>query len=156
MDVVELYSQAQHEEKLSRLRRVMALRGLRATGYSQQQIADLLGISQPAISQQLKMPLDAILPADLVRAAAPILVSLASDRGFSDLAVFGSVARGEAGPDSDIDLIIRPAKNTDLFELFEFSELCTSILGRPVDLVSYNGLKSKIDDDILRDLKPLS
>lgn len=156
MDVVELYSQAQHEEKLARLRRVMALRGLRATGYSQQQIADLLGISQPAISQQLKMPLDAILPADLVRAAAPILVSLASDRGFSDLAVFGSVARGEAGPDSDIDLIIRPAKNTDLFELFAFSELCTSILGRPVDLVSYNGLKPKIDDDILLDLKPLS
>ncbi len=156
MDVVQLYSQAQHEEKLARLRRVMALRGLRAAGHSQRQIADLLGISQPAISQQLKMSLDDISPADLVRAAAPILASLASDRGFSHLAVFGSVARGEAGPDSDVDLIVRPAKGADIFEIIAFSDLCTSILGRPVDLVSYDGLRPKIDDDILRDLKPLS
>ncbi|NLE98120.1 MAG: hypothetical protein GX596_09050 [Propionibacterium sp.] len=42
----------------------------------------------------------------LLKAAAPVLVDVARRKGFDHLAVFGSVARGEARRDSDIDLVV--------------------------------------------------
>src|SRR5204863_3141383 len=101
------YRDAQRSEDLTRLRRVLALRAMAATGMSQRQIAKALGISQPAVSQQLKFArdLDAVHPEVLLHAAAPILKALAAEHGYSGLAVFGSVARHEASKDSDINLL---------------------------------------------------
>jgi len=96
---------AQRGAELARLRRVLALRAMAATGMSQHQIAESLGISQPAVSQQLKFApdLSALHPQMLLAVAAPILKALAAERGYRRLAVFGSVARAEARPDSDLD-----------------------------------------------------
>ena len=47
------YQEAQRDAELARLRRLLALRALVATGMRQRQIAEALGISQPAVSQQL-------------------------------------------------------------------------------------------------------
>ena len=71
-----------------------------ATGMTQHQIADAVGITQPAVSQQLKFApeLDGIHPELLLEAAAPILRTLAAERGYTRLAVFGSVARHQAAP----------------------------------------------------------
>lgn len=66
-----------------------------ATGMSQRQIADALGITQPAVSQQLRFApeLDGVHPEVLLEVAAPVLKALAAEHGYSRLAVFGSVAR---------------------------------------------------------------
>ena len=79
---------------MARLRRVLALRAMVATGMSQRQIADAVGITQPAVSQQLKFApeSDDVHPEVLLEAAAPILKALAADNGYSRLAVFGSIA----------------------------------------------------------------
>jgi predicted transcriptional regulator len=53
MTVVEAYRSARRDEELARLRRVLALRAMAAAGMTQKQIAESLGISQPAVSQQL-------------------------------------------------------------------------------------------------------
>ena len=124
-----------------------------ATGMSQRQIAEALGVSQPAVSQQLKSgnQMDGVHPQVLLDAAGPVLRAMAADLGFTRLAVFGSVARGTARPDSDIDLIVESPPGTSSFEFLRFKQLIEQVLGREVDLIDYGGLKPKLDDDIRRE-----
>ena len=152
MSLLAEYRDARREEEMARLRRVLALRAMAATGMSQRQIADALGITQPAVSQQLKFApeSDGVHPEVLLEAAAPILKALAAEHGYSRLAVFGSVARHEARKDSDIDLLVETPDGTSSFDFVRFKQLIEHVLGREIDLVSYGGLKAKLDDDIRR------
>ncbi len=120
---------------------------------SQRQIADALGITQPAVSQQLRFApeLDGVHPEVLLEAAAPVLKALAAEHGYSRLAVFGSVARHGARKDSDIDLLVETPEGTSSFDFVGFKQRVEHVLGREVDLVSYGGLKANVDDDIRRD-----
>jgi len=153
MALVVEYREARHNEDVARLRRVLALRAMAATGMSQREIAAGLGISQPAVSQQLKAAQDLarVHPDVLLEAAAPVLRRLAEESGFGRLAVFGSVARGEARQDSDIDLLVEAPEGTSSFGFIKFKQLIEQVLGRQIDLVDYGGLKPKLDDDIRRE-----
>ncbi|HMR50631.1 MAG TPA: nucleotidyltransferase domain-containing protein, partial [Arachnia sp.] len=157
MSIVVEYRAARREEELARLRRVIALRAMLATGMSQRQIGEQLGISQPAVSQQLRFAseLKHMHPKELLEAAAPVLKALANDRGYRDIAVFGSVARGEARADSDIDLIVKAPVGASSFDFVAFKMLLEQVLGREIDLVEYGGLKPVLDDDIRRESVPL-
>ena len=74
-----------------------------------------------------------------------------------ELAVFGSAARDEMRPDSDVDLLVefQPEAEIGLLEhaglMLDLSEL----LGRRVDLVSKRGLKALIRDSIIREARPV-
>jgi len=153
MKLLAEYRDARRDEDVARLRRVLALRAMVATGMSQREIAEGLGISQPAVSQQLKFApeLADVHPEVLLEAAAPILNVLASEQGYSRLAVFGSVARGRANSESDIDLLVEVPSGTSSFGFIQFKQLIEQVLGRPVDLVSYGGLKPRLDEDIRRE-----
>ena len=54
MRLLEEYHNARHDEETARLRRFFVLRAMVAAGSSQRQIAEMLGISQSAVSQQLR------------------------------------------------------------------------------------------------------
>ncbi|MDD2818114.1 MAG: nucleotidyltransferase domain-containing protein [Candidatus Nanopelagicales bacterium] len=153
MTLLAEYRDARRDEDVSRLRRVLALRAMVVTGMSQRQIAEAIGITQPAVSQQLKFApeLNIVHPEVLLEAAAPILKALAADHGYSRLAVFGSVGRHQARQDSDIDLIVESPEKTSSFGFIRFKQLIEQVLGRDIDLIDYGGLKSKIDDDIRRE-----
>jgi predicted nucleotidyltransferase len=153
MGLLAEYRDARRGEDIARLRRVIALRALVATGMSQRQIAEALNISQSAVSQQLKVAgeLGDVHPEILVDAAAPILKTLAAEHGYARVAVFGSVARHEAREDSDIDLLVEVPTGTSSFGFLRFKQLIEQVLGRKVDLVSYGGLKARLDDDIRRE-----
>lgn len=56
------------------------------------------------------------------------------------LALFGSVARDEAGPDSDIDILVEFHKQIG-FQFFSLARELENHLKKPVDLVSRNGIK---------------
>ena len=84
-----------------------------------------------------------------------MLRQVAERRGFTDLAMFGSAARGDDRPDSDIDLLVMPPSGADLFDMAGLEDAFESVLGRGVDLVSYRGLDPRRDRDILRDRVPL-
>lgn len=157
MELLADYLGARHDEDVARLRRVVALRAMVATGMSQREIAMALGISQPAVSQQLGAASDmsSVHPEKLIEAAAPVLRRLAEDAGYRRLAVFGSVARLEAGQDSDIDLLVEAPEGTSSFGFIKFKQLIEQVLGRQVDLVDSGGLKPRLDDDIRRDAVPL-
>ena len=62
--------------------------------------------------------------------------------------IFGSVARGQATPDSDIDFLVDFEEGSSLFDLHRVSEELAELLGREVDVVSTGGLKPR-DEAIL-------
>lgn len=153
MDVVGAYRAARRDEEVARLRRGLALRAMLARGMTQTAIARELGITQPAVSQQAKaMPDFAhVHPALLVEVAAPMLKELAEQHGYRRMAVFGSVARREAGEDSDIDLVVEAPPEASTFDFVRFKIQLEEFLGRPIDLIDYAALKPGLDDDITRE-----
>lgn len=67
--------------------------------------------------------------------------------GIARLDVFGSVARGEDGPGSDVDLLYELAQGRSLgWEIEDLSQDLADLFGRPVDLVSRKALHPLIRD----------
>jgi len=86
-----------------------------------------------------------------------ILEALASQRslldryGISAISLFGSVARGEATEESDIDLLVEFSQPIGLLQFVELKRLLEEFLGRPVDLVTPKSLKPQLRDRILKE-----
>jgi hypothetical protein len=75
--------------------------------------------------------------------------------GARDVRVFGSVRRGQATPDSDIDLLVRFRRGVDLFDQLHLEEELASILGRKVDIVTEAALHPLIRPQVLFEAVPL-
>jgi predicted nucleotidyltransferase len=69
--------------------------------------------------------------------------------GVRELALFGSVARDQAGPDSDVDLLVEFDRPVGMFAFLELKEYLEELLGTPVDLVTRSALKPQLHDRIL-------
>ena len=72
-------------------------------------------------------------------------------KGVVSLALFGSLVRGEARPDSDIDVLIdiAPRRRFSLLDLISVKHLLEDELEREVDVVTRGGLDSRIRDNVL-------
>jgi predicted nucleotidyltransferase len=81
----------------------------------------------------------------ILRAHRPQLDAM----GVRSLALFGSTVRGEAGPDSDVDLLVEFTHPVGLFELVELQQQLEGWLQHTVDLVPRDSLKKQLEDDIL-------
>jgi predicted nucleotidyltransferase len=73
--------------------------------------------------------------------------------GVRRLGVYGSVARGEAGPDSDIDVLVEFDQVPDLYEFAALRDRLVEILGRPVDLTTPQALKPRLRERILHEVR---
>lgn len=154
MELSECVESARRDESVARLRKALAIRAMAANGMNQQVIARELGVSQPAVSQALAASarVSGLDPGLVLEAASPVIKAVAEQRGFSDLAVFGSVARGEAGTESDVDLIVRPPRDAQISDVVALAVIFSEVLGRHVDVITYGALKRGVDDDILAEL----
>jgi hypothetical protein len=72
---------------------------------------------------------------DIIGRQRDAVLKLAEAHGAFDVRVFGSVARGDARPDSDIDLLMRFPDGTSIFDIVELWLDLKELLGREVDLV---------------------
>jgi predicted nucleotidyltransferase len=72
------------------------------------------------------------------------IVAAAGRHGGVNVRVFGSVARGEDGPESDVDLLIDLEPGTGLLSLGRMEVELERILGRPVDVVPERMLKPRV------------
>jgi predicted nucleotidyltransferase len=92
---------------------------------------------------------------DLLRAKREEILRVAERHGARDVRVFGSVARGDAREDSDIDLLVSTAEHTSpWFPAGLVSEL-EGLLGRKVDVVTEDGLYWLLKRRILQEARPL-
>jgi len=83
-------------------------------------------------------------------------ILLAADRhGASNVRVFGSVVRGEAGPASDVDFLVKMDQGRSLIDLSALVVDLRDLLGRKVDVVSEDGLYWLLRRRILKEAKPL-
>jgi predicted nucleotidyltransferase len=71
--------------------------------------------------------------------------------GVTSLALFGSVARDEARPESDVDILVEFNRPVGLFAFVGLKEYLEQLLGRPVDLVTRAALKPQLRDRILQE-----
>lgn len=73
--------------------------------------------------------------------------------GVKVIGVFGSVARGEEGPDSDLDILVDydEKKIPGLFGLVDLKNHLEALLGRSVDLIVRDGIYPDLKENILKD-----
>lgn len=84
--------------------------------------------ARPTLDARLRQQIIATLHAHRVRRAG----------------LFGSVVRGDARPDSDLDLLIEPPQDMTLFGFSALALALEDLLHRPVDLVTYASLHPRL------------
>jgi predicted nucleotidyltransferase len=83
------------------------------------------------------------------------ILRLAASRGTRNVRVFGSVARGEAGEDSDIDLLVDVESGCSLLDIVGLWLDLQELLGRKVDLLTEGGINHHLRGRILAEARPL-
>ena len=77
------------------------------------------------------------------------VLELAKRRGVRSVSVFGSYAKGKAGKDSDIDLLVDPEAHCSLIDLISLKYDIEDLLGVKVDIVSRKGISPYLKDKII-------
>jgi len=93
-------------------------------------------------------------PASLVNRRQEIL-EIAASHGMRNVRVFGSVARGDARLDSDLDLLVDVEPGRTLLDVIGLEQDLEQLLGRKVDVVTEGGLSPYLQQRILAEASPL-
>ena len=83
------------------------------------------------------------------------ILLLAHKYGAYDVRIFGSLARGEARPDSDIDFLVKLEAGRSMLDLARLSRELQSLLGFNVDIVTEAGLRPRIRSEVLKEARQL-
>jgi hypothetical protein len=83
------------------------------------------------------------------------IVALAEQHGAHNVRVFGSVARGQSTPESDVDLVVDFERGRSLMDHGELIMDLEEVLGCRVDVVSERGLRDRFRARVLADAVPL-
>jgi len=155
--VEQMLADALEAERLrveARAKLVGAVRRGAAAGMSQREIARAVNRSQPEVARLLRF-FPASERGSLLAKRRREVIDLAAQHGFRNLRVFGSVARGEDGPESDIDLLVTLPNGASLFDIGALEAELAVLLGERVDLVPDGGLRPHSRDEILAEAVPL-
>jgi predicted nucleotidyltransferase len=88
---------------------------------------------------------------DAIREKREAILRIAARHGASQVRLIGSVARGEARPDSDVDLLVTWNEGTSLLDQAALMLELENLLGRKVDLASDGWVKPSIRESVYRD-----
>ena len=83
------------------------------------------------------------------------ILQIAARHGVTNVRVFGSVARGEARPDSDVDFLVNMEVNRSLLDLARMLRELETLLNCPVDVVTEAGLRPRLRPQVLKEARPL-
>jgi uncharacterized protein len=89
-----------------------------------------------------------------VRRHKPAIEALGRRYRVSNIRLFGSVARGQSHPTSDVDFLVDPSEDATLFDLAGFRRELAALLGVDVDVVSSRALLPR-DGDVSNGAVPL-
>ncbi len=80
-----------------------------------------------------------------------VILRTARDHGAEQVSLFGSTVRGEARPDSDVDLLVRLEPHRSLLDLVAIKQDMEDLLGCEVDVVTEASLSPYIRDAVLKE-----
>jgi predicted nucleotidyltransferase len=83
------------------------------------------------------------------------ILTTAHKYGAYDVRIFGSVVRGEAGPDSDIDFLVNLESGRSLLDLARLLRELQALLGVNVDIVTEAGLRPRLRAQVLKEARLL-
>jgi predicted nucleotidyltransferase len=83
------------------------------------------------------------------------ILEIAARNGAVNVRVFGSVARCDDRPDSDIDFLVNLESGRSLLDLARLLRELNTLLGYRVDVITEAGLHPRIKPQVLRDARPL-
>ncbi len=92
---------------------------------------------------------------ELLNSKREEILRIAARRGACNVRVFGSVARGQVEAGSDVDFLVDLEPGRSLLDLGGLLMDLQELLGRPVDVVTENGLRERIRGRVLREAVPL-
>jgi uncharacterized protein len=92
---------------------------------------------------------------ELLKQKRSEILRIATEHGAHNVRVFGSVARGEAGPESDVDILVTMEKRRNLLDLAGFWQDIEELLGRKADVISDGGVSPYLRERILSEAVPL-
>jgi predicted nucleotidyltransferase len=80
---------------------------------------------------------------------------LVLEAGMTNPRVFGSVVRGDDNEESDLDLLVDPAPQTDLLDLARLQRILQEHTGVPVDLLTPGDIPPKFRDRVVSEALPV-
>ncbi len=83
------------------------------------------------------------------------IIQIAARHGAANLRVFGSVARGDARPESDVDLLVEMEADRSLLDLVGLGQDLEELLHRKVDVLTDASLHPMLRQRILDEARPL-
>ncbi len=89
--------------------------------------------------------------AEIIREQREAIVRIAAAHGATQVRLIGSVARGEARPDSDVDLLVTWNEGASLLDQAALKLDLEALLGRRVDIASDGWVKPSIRESVNRD-----
>jgi predicted nucleotidyltransferase len=92
---------------------------------------------------------------ELIRPNRELIRRIAEKHGARNVRVFGSVARGDAGPDSDVDLLVDTGAWTSAWFPGGLVADLEDVLGRRVDVVTERGLIAELRERVFREAVPV-
>jgi hypothetical protein len=92
---------------------------------------------------------------DLLREKREEILKIAAQHGARNVRIFGSVARGDTGESSDIDLLVDMEPGRSLLDRSELMADLQDLLGRKVDIVTEQGIYWLLKRRILKEAHPL-
>jgi predicted nucleotidyltransferase len=88
---------------------------------------------------------------ELLKEKRSEILRIAEKHGAYNVRVFGSVARGEAGPNSDVDILVEVKRHHSSFFPGGLVADLEELLGRRVDVVTVKGLNKFLRDRVLKE-----
>jgi uncharacterized protein len=83
------------------------------------------------------------------------ILELAAKHGAKNIRIFGSVARGEGGPASDVDFLVDMEEGRNLLDLVGFWQDLQELLSCRVDVITDGGISPYLRERIYAEAKPL-
>ena len=81
------------------------------------------------------------------------IVNYLKNQGVKEIGIFGSFARDQEKPDSDIDVLVEYRRGTTLFDIVKIKQELSALIGKQIDLVSKAAVRPAIMKNILKDLQ---
>ena len=79
------------------------------------------------------------------------ILQIATSHGARTVRIFGSMARGEAGPDNDIDILVNLNPGRSLLDIVAIKQDLEDLLGRKVDVVTEAAISPYIREQVLKE-----